>query len=206
MDVVFVGHAVPERLAGELSGISIAGNKMQLNIIKYLAPNVEHFFSTTVYPISSYKNDGHIVYKREEIELFESVTTIRVPFINLFYIKQVCQIIANYWELKKIVKKYPNTILFTFNMYPQIGLPSVLIKKKYGNKIVCLLADLPIDDDYGRKGISKIIHRRFNKMTERYIRQVDKAIVLNKLAWELYAPQAEYIVIDGGIDIDHKDA
>ena len=133
MNIIFVGYAVDEDIAETLSGISVAGNKMQLNVLKYIEPEFERILSTTIYPVSSFPNDGHLYYKKKNNHVVGGVYSVRIPFINISGIKQLCQIINNFRELKKMIKKYPDAMLFAFNMYPQVGLPCMWIKKKYGN-------------------------------------------------------------------------
>ena len=200
MDIIFIGYAVNDRIAEKLTGISIAGNKMQLDVLKYMEPAFENVFSTTIYPVSSFPKDHKLYYPKNKDVVVGNIQSIRVPFINITGIKQICQIINNYLEIKKLAKKSPDALLFTFNMYPQVGLPAVWIKKRYGNKIACLLADLPIDDNYNRSGIKKKIWDHYFHKTESFIKQIDKAIVLNKHAWELYCPGSECLVMDGGMD------
>ena len=77
------------------------------------------------------------------------------------------------------------------------------IKKKFPRlKTVCLLADLPIDDNTNRKGFSTILRKLFEKSTWKSMKNCDKYIVLNKHVIEKYLPKKRYIVIDGGIDED----
>lgn len=204
MNIIFMGYVVPEETAERLSGASNAGNKMQLNLLKYLAPQVDNLTVTTIYPVSSFRTDGRLFYRRKEGKLINKINVIRISFINIVLLKQIIQIIGNYKEVKKLVKKRPDSILLTFNMYPQVGIPAIWIKKRYGCEIVSLLADLPIDDNYERRGIGKKIFEWFNKLTRNAIQQIDKAVVLNKYAWEKYAPQAKCLVMDGGIDIDEE--
>ena len=205
MKIIFVGYAVSEDAAETLSGISVAGNKMQLNVLKYIGVEFEQVFSTTVFPVSSFPNDKKIYYEKKIDHIVGDVFSTRISFINLPGIKQLNQIVGNYRQIKKIIDMNPDSMLLTFNMYPQIGIPAVWIKKKYGNKIACILADLPIDDDYGRRGIKKLIRELFNEITRRNIREIDKAIVLNKVAWERYCPQAECLVVEGGVDVQNDE-
>src|SRR4051794_37978308 len=96
--------------------------------------------------------------------------------------------------------------IFTFNMFPQIGLPAKWLKQKYGVQVISLLADLPIDDRVNRKGISKFLRKWFDTLTKKTINFCDKIIVLNKNAAERFAPNTDYIIIDGGININEYDS
>lgn len=198
IDIVFLGYCVSKEEAEKLSGISIAGNKMQLDLLTHIKPYVKNLDITTVYPVASFPADKKLIYREDIIKLTDCITAERVSFFNVPLFKQISQIFANYRVTKKLVKKRKNAIILTFNMYPQIGLPAIWIKKKYGNRIVTLLADLPIDDNYARSGISKWIFQIFNMVTVKLLRQIDDAIVLNRKAWEIYTPQARCLIMEGG--------
>lgn len=200
MDIVFLGYCVSKDIAENLSGVSIAANKMQLNLLTSINSYIQNLYITTIYPVASFPVDKQLIYGEKSIEITDCLRSERVPFLNLPLFKQINQICANYRIVKRLVKKNRNTILLTFNMYPQIGLPAAWIKKKYGNRIVTLLADLPIDDNYVRSGISKWIYQFFNTITIRLLKQVDDAIALNRKAWEIYTPQARCLIMEGGYD------
>lgn len=200
MNILFLNYVVNKEKAETLSGVSIAGNKMQMNILKNLVSNKEiNVKSITLYPIASYPNDKKIYIKTKEISIIEEITSIRIGFLNLKLIKQVWQTLSVYNQAKKLIND--DTIILSFNAFPQIGIPLMLLKKKFNSKIVSILADLPIDDKVGRKGISLLARKYFDKLTRKSILSCDKLIVLNKHAIELFAPETRYIVVEGGIDI-----
>lgn len=198
MNIIFLGYCVSKDMAENLSGISIAANKMQLDLLTNIKSYVKDLDITTIYPVAPFPVDKKLIYRKESIEVSDYLKAERVPFFNIPLLKQINQILANYKIVKKLVNEHKNAILLTFNMYPQIGLPAVWIKKKYGNRIVTLLADLPIDDNYVRRGISKWIYHFFNRITVKSLKWVDDAIVLNQKAWEIYTPQARCLVMEGG--------
>ncbi len=200
VDIIFLGYCVNKETAEKLSGISIAGNKMQLGVLRHMRQYVRNLDITTIYPVAAFPVDKKIIYRQAEIKLSDNIRAKRVSFLNIPLFKQISQILSHYKAVKGIARKNRNAIILTFNMYPQVGLPAVWTKKKYGNKIVTLLADLPIDDNYARHGIGKWIFRLFNVMTVKLLGQIDGAIVLNQKAWELYTPQARCLVMEGGYD------
>lgn len=202
MNIIFLGYCVSKNTAENLSGISIAANKMQLNLLSNIKPYVRNLDITTVYPVAAFPVDKKLIYRKESIEVSDCLKVERIPFLNIPVLKQLNQILANYKSVKRLVKKHKDAILLTFNMYPQIGVPAAWIKKKYGNRIVTLLADLPIDDNYVRRGFSKWIYQLFNIITVDSLKLVDDAIVLNRKAWEVYTPQANYLVMEGGYNAD----
>lgn len=200
MKILFLGYAISKKEASDLYGASVAGNKMQINVIKELSKyNKLNLNSITVYPVAAYPK-GKIYVKKEKINLFPNFYSTKVSFINLPIIKQLFQAISVYREGRKLIKKDKNQIILTFNMFPAVGLPAVLLKKRYGCKIVCLLADLPIDDTLNRKRVETFLRKVFDYLTKYCIKKCDKLIVLNENAVKEYAPGTEYIVVEGGID------
>lgn len=202
MKILYLGAVTNRDMIEKLSGGSVAGNKMQLNLLENLVQysDVKIDILSNL-SIAAFPKDKKVYVKKDNIELSDGLSATQIPFINFPIIKQVWQTISIYNEAKAILSKDKDYIIFTFCLFPQQGLPLLLLKKRYGCKVVSLLADLPIDEDYGRKGVSKILRKIFDKLTRVAILACDNLIVLNKEVINQYAPNANYIVIDGGIDL-----
>lgn len=202
MKLLFIGYAVNTNTASNLSGVSIAGNKMQVNVIKELHKRLKDNLDViSIYPIASFPHDKQVFVKKDKLELFDGCITHRVAFTNLPLIKQISQINSVYREAKKLIDK--DTVVFTFNMFPQVGLPAISLKKKYGVKVCSLLADLPIDDNTVSKSkVRKFFRGIFDRYTEKAIKSADKLFVLNEQAAKDFAPGIPYIVIEGGVEKD----
>jgi glycosyltransferase involved in cell wall biosynthesis len=203
LKVLFLGYAVDENIANSLTGVSVAGNKMQLCILKNLARYEDIDLDViTIYPVAAFPHDNNIFIKKDVINLYNNIKAIKAAFLNVPILKQLWQTMSVYCEAKRIVKEDKNTIVFSFNLFPQIGLPLVWLKKKYHCNTIALLADLPIDDKTDRRGISKIFRDLFDRLTRKSISECDHLIVLNKHAVERYVPGKDHIVVEGGIDIE----
>lgn len=199
MKILFLGYAVNNITIEKLSGASIAGNKMQLNILKNLNDYRDSKIdSITIYPVASYPKDLKKYIKKEEISIFENLKSTKIGFVNIKPIKQIWQTVSVYQQAKKMIEK--DTIILTFNVFPQIGIPLMMLKKKYNSKTVAILADLPVDDQVNRKGLSTLIRFLLDEMTRRAINKCDKIIALNKQAVILYAPEKEFLIVEGGIN------
>lgn len=199
--LIFLGYAIPEIEVEEATGISYAGNKMQLHIIKELSGYEDlNIKGITIYPCASYPHDHKLFYFRRQMELQSEVFFVAVRFLNLPIIKQLCQIWGTYVEVKRMLRRYQGAEILAFNMYPQVGTPLWWLKKSRRTTIVtAILADLPIDIDNRRQGLSRIVRKWFDEQTKRNIRGLDKAIVLNNVAAERYLQGQKYIVVEGGI-------
>lgn len=200
--IVFVGYAVNEQLANELSGASVAGNKMQVNILKELNEYDDIELKVfSIYPIASFPREHIIWNKGRKVSVYNGLTAYCVPFINIPLFKQISQALSIYHYAKKEINK--NTKVLCFNAFPPIGLPVKWLKKKFDCETCALLADLPIDDDTHNKNfIRNYLSYIFNQNTKKNIKEFAKIIVLNDYAAKIYAPGAEHIVVEGGISLD----
>lgn len=198
MRIVFIGYAVGSETVERLIGASVAGNKMQLSVLKELSKRDDvDLRIITVYPTAAYPQ-GKLFYTKERTMLFEKQDTIRVGFFNLPIIKQFMQAVGVYRNARTLVDK--NTTIFTFNSYPPVGLPAVWLKKRFGCKIGSIMADLPIDDNKtGRNWLSKLLIESFDSITKKTIKLYDYHVTLNKNAVDKYANGKPYIVVEGGI-------
>lgn len=199
--LIFCGYLIPQEETGCYKGVSIAGNKMQWNIIKNLAKSdLYDIECLTISPLASFPKQKVFYQNREKVELIDNVYVTKIPYINLPVVKQYLQIKATTNSLCRLLSKYPDAIILSFNLFPQIGVPLRKIKKKFPKcNIVSILADLPIDDNTHRKGFSKILRKRFDNSTWKSIQLCDNFIVLNEYVAKTYFPKKNYLVIDGGV-------
>lgn len=201
MKVIFLGAMVPPDRIAQCSGLSIAGNKMQYNIAMHLAKHSDvKLCILSELPLAPFPKDKRIVIKKYRTALWDDTEYIEVPYINIPILKQVLQIRGFIRAAKKRIDS--DTVLLSMNLFPYNGCAFVKLRQKYGLKSAAILADLPIDDNYTRKGISKIFRKKFDDITKRNIQKCNDFIVLNKFAVESYAPDANYIIMEGGIDAE----
>lgn len=201
MKLLFLGYAVDPSLTSVLSGASVAGNKMQVNVLRELSRYEDiDLKCITVYPVAAFPRDKKLYIPKATIDVVDGVSSLRVPFLNFPVIKQLWQTQAVKHAAKKLADK--DTVVFTFNLFPQIGLPMAWLKKKLGCKTFCLLADLPIDDNPNSKNpLRNLLRRIFDQKTRKAIQECDKFAVLNKHAMEIFAPDKPYIVVEGGVEM-----
>lgn len=202
MRVLFLGSVTNELEIETLSGKSIAGNKMQLNLLRGLNQydDVEICVISTLSIASFPKDKIYQRYSKSQIDT--SLFVKQVPFLNIPILKQVSQTFSififtfNYLLLNK------NTIIFSFNIFPQQGLALYINSLIFKCKTVTLLADLPIDDVTDRNSLWKFLRFIFDSITEILISKIDNLIVLNKNVIEHYGFKKKYIVIEGAINKD----
>lgn len=202
MKLLFLGSATSREMVKTLSGGSVAGNKMQINILENLAL-MDHvkIDALSVLSVAAWPHDKSFYVPQRRLEISEELSAVQISFVNLPIIKQIWQMSSFYWQASKILRADKDYIVFSFNLFPQQGIPLLRLKKKFGCKVVSLLADLPIDDNCQRTGISRFFRKIFDNLTLKAIAGCDHLIVLNENAVREFAPQANYIVVDGGVDL-----
>lgn len=201
MNIIFLGYLVPLEKMNQYSGISVAGNKMQYNIINELnkLPNVT-VHSVSVLPHACYPRDKHILVGKKEYE-YHGIKCNEVFYWNLPIIKQVTQIVSVYRKAKSLVKSLKkadeDVLVMGFNMFPQVGIPMKKLRKY--TETLCVLADLPIDDNTDRKGVSKWLRSIFDWNTKRNLSSCDNFVVLSEYVKEEVLPDKKVLVVEGGI-------
>lgn len=199
--ILYIGYAIPKDMVGSVPGASVAGNKMQLNVIKELA-NAFRLHCISIFPIAAFPRGKDMVVKAKTITLCLDIDT-NVPFmVNLPIIKNFSACIHTYLTARKVVKREGVKRILTFNMFPYTAWPALRLKKKYGCEVISLIADLPIDDNVGTKGVKKHLRKWFDNYTKKAITLCDKVIVLNEEASREFAPGIPHIVIEGGVDVE----
>lgn len=202
MNIVFMGALVAPEQIPQMSGVSIAGNKFQYNIAKYLAKHDGvHLYVLTALPLAPFPHDKRIIITKFYKKIQDNVEYCEIPYINIPVIKQLTQMKGFVSCARKLVGTKP--ILLSMNLYPHIGCAFLKLKKRYHLKGAAILADLPVDDNYTRKGISKIFRSIYYEITAKNIRKCHDFIVLNENAVKEYAEESSnYIVMEGGVDLE----
>lgn len=201
--IVYLGYVIPPEEADRASGASVAGNKMQWNVVTNLSDGDDTVVScVTVTPYAAFPHDKKIFQKTEKTMLMDNIPLYRVSYLNLPVVKQVWQIISVYVAAQKQLKNDPSATVLCFNLFPQIGIPVRWLKRRFPKcQAVCLLADLPLDDNTDRHGLSRRLRKLFDDSTRKSMAVCDKYVVLNKAVADKYLPGKPFIVIDGGVDM-----
>lgn len=202
MKILFLGYLTTTDEANRLNGASVAGNNMQLNLLKEMVKQGVEVTAVSILPVAPYPIDNTKYVKYKEYQI-DGINVVQIPFFNVRILKQIWQTYSVYNYAKKYLNDNIDAEILCFNMFTQVGKPAVWLKKKYKKRITSLLADLPIDSIKNRNIVSKFFRSVFDNNTARNIRCLDKAIVLNINAHEQFAPQAEFIVVDGAVDLSN---
>lgn len=199
MKILFLGSIHDIENNKLMSGTSVAGNLMQVNILKTLLSLGYEIEVLSVPSVAAFPKEKKI-YFRKFYENISRITINQINFINIPLIKQLNQSISLYKAAKNIVIKGKIDLLICFNLYPQIGNPAMKIQKKFKIKTIAVLADLPIDDNNQRSWFMKKIYSLFNLVTINNINKTHNFILLNEGAINTFNIKGKYILVEGGID------
>lgn len=198
-DVIFLGYVIRPEEANTATGASVAGNKMQWNVVRHLSDHDDlRVHCVTVMPLAAFPRDRKLWQGRRRVQLTEKVASTRIAFMNVPVIKQVWQTVNVYREARRLQRKHPDAVVMSFNLFPQVGIPLRRLGKKAST--VCLLADLPIDEQRNRRRLSLWLRRLYEKSAWKSMDACERFIVLNPHAAELYLHGKPYMVVDGGVD------
>lgn len=204
MKILFVGSVIKTEDCNKYRGASIAGNKMQLGLVKALYHHIGESLSIlSGYPIATYPSEKIKYCKGNSLELTNEIIAKKIPFINIFILKEMTKVINTFNLIIKWGKKNKKEkkIILCYNAFPYISLPVLLAAKVMGIKTICLVADVPIEGVVQNSGLRKIARKVETKATFKNLKKFDALAVLNENLIAEYSPDSRYIVIDGGFDL-----
>lgn len=182
MKVLFLGSVIKTEDCTKYKGPSVAGNKMQIGLIKGLSNLFgEGLTVFTQVPIAAFPKEKKLFIRKGEINLVNSISAFKVSFINLFIIKQLLLIINTFIMIVRwsLLYKSDKKVIICFNAFPYISIPVLFVGKIFKFKTVCLFADPPID--VVKRGlIGKCAKYIEDKATRNNIQKFDGLIVLNE--------------------------
>ncbi len=204
MKILYIGSAIHPNDIMRFSGPSVAGNKMQLGILKALhRVYLDDLSVLTQIPISQFPREKKIVVKSSSMNLADRLHANSISFLNLPFIKQIQMILHTKREVLKWCKQnqYEEKVILCFNALPQIAKPAIAYQKRFGYKIVTLLADPPIDPI--QRGFIKGLFKSLeNHMSISTLQFIDGVVALNQKMIDDYTPAQKSVIIEGGLDLD----
>lgn len=195
-EIIYIGYVTKADTADHVPGISIAGNKMQLNLLEQLKRNGHNIKVISVFPTAPFPK-GALLCKTYTQMLLDGIECYYPGFINIPFLKQICQIIFTYLALIRILKDPKKCCLLTYNSFGQVSIPAKWIKKITQVQTVVMFADPPVIN----KRMS-YIRQKFYENAEKQLKSYDAVIALNKNAVAKYMPDKPNIIIEGGIRLE----
>ena len=200
MHIIYLGIISRPEDIGKIGEASVAGNKMQYNLLKYLSRYEDLKIDiVSFHPYKAFHKSKKLFVKTAKEQLFDNVDLWQVGYINIPVIKQLIIPIVTYFKAKSFIKD-DNDILFAYDMYPNQGVPMSMLRRKVNDKTLCLLADLSVGQVKKAKGLKRLLRRLYESNTLSNMRKCKNYIALNENAMKAYVPESNYIIVDGGIE------
>ncbi len=199
MHITYLGIISRPEDIGKIGICSVAGNKMQYNLLHYLSEFDDVSIDVvSFHPYHSFPK-GKLFVKPQLEYLFDGKIKLwQIGYLNITVIKQLLYPLVTYFKAKSLTKH--EDVVFAYDMYPTQGIPLSWLKKFVGGKTICLLADLSLGGVRKENGFRKFLRKLFDRSTLQNIKKCDYFIVLNENAAKVYAPHSRYFVMDGGIE------
>ncbi len=200
MHIIYLGIVSRPEDIGKIGEASVAGNKMQHNLLKHLSEHEDLKIDiVSFHPYKSFHRSKKLFVKTTKEQLFDKVDLWQVGYINVPVIKQLIIPLVTYFKAKSLLVD-DSDVLFAYDMYPNQGVPMTLLRKKVKDKTLCLLADLSVGQVEKQRGFKKLLRKAYESNTLSNMRKCKNYIALNENAMKKYAPHANYIIVDGGIE------
>ena len=200
MHIIYLGIISRPEDIGKIGEASVAGNKMQYNLLKHLSSYED--LKIDIVSFHTYKPFRHskkLFVKTTKEQLFDGVSLWQVGYLNLPVIKQLILPVATYFKAKSLIVD-KDDILFAYDMYPTQGIPLTMLRKRVKGKTLCLLADLSVGQVKKAKGFKKLLRKLYEGNTLSNMKKCKNYIALNENAMKAYAPHSNYIIVDGGVE------
>lgn len=200
MKILFLGYVVTADEANELSGASVAGNTMQLELIREmeLMPDVE-IDVCSLLPLATFPKEPRGRIRASQRDIGPGIGSYRPGFLTLPGLKQSSQIMSMTRAASRLAKHQNYDYVLAFNMLPLVGVAAWWMKKRHGVPVACLLADPPVVTTDNNSWLASAALRAYNWWTRRLLGVVDRVISLTPDAARAFVPQARALTLDGAV-------
>lgn len=177
-----------------------AGLIMQRNYIK----EIEKKNSIDIISIESIPLfvKSRILFNKKSNYFFSKSFVTSIPFVNIRYLKQISQSINLFFHVITRLKKCD--YILTYNFYPIINFPLLVIKFLTKKKVYSILADIPDNSNMDfEKNYSKCIKSLSINFSNFAIKKLSGSVVLSRYTINKYNLKNS-IVIENGVDSSLK--
>lgn len=200
MHIIYLGVISRPEDIGRIGEASVAGNKMQYNLLKYLSRYEDlQIDVVSFHPYKAFPHCKKLWIPKTKEQLFDNVDLWQVGYPNLPVIKQLIIPLTTRAMAKKLIRSKDDVIML-YDMYPNQGVPMAMLRKSVNDRTVCLLADLSIGGVVKEKGLRKFLRKFYDRSTLSNMKKCGNYIVLNENAAKAFVPHSQYMVMDGGIE------
>ena len=200
MHVIYLGIISRPEDIGKIGEASVAGNKMQYNLLRHLSEFDDMKIDVvSFHPYKSFRKSHKLFVKSSREQLFNKVDLWQVGYPNIPVLKQFLLPMITWFKARSLIKGNSD-VVFAYDMYPTQGIPMSKLCRKVRGRTICLLADLSVGLVGKTKGLRKLLRWLYEKNTLSNMQKCNNYIALNENAMKKYVPKSNYIIVDGGID------
>lgn len=195
MEIKFVGSLIHENDVTHNSASSVAGNKMQMGIIKGLYRINKKISVISAIPNKMFNGKGKLLQHRSKGYLYEDVEVKYISYINFIFLKQLTYFFSYLFNILSwcVKSREKEKVLLVYNPISYIAWPAIIIGRIFKCKTVCIIADLSLHNN------SDLLRLLEDKIEIYLIKRFDKLIPITKNIAKDYSKGQPYLVIEGGV-------
>lgn len=201
MALLFISNIVPDCKEYQNPAFARSGNNVLLGIADHLSTQKDVTILSCM-PIPAFPK-GPLFYRPKTYKLASGSNIEFLPILNIKLLKQIvwgilCFIYIIKWSRKRTKSK--RTILLYNTYTPPISW-IYRAARVSRSKLYAILYDLGMPSKkLGLSLLTRFGYRVQEKKAKKYISKIDGRIVINENIIDYYAPNKDYILVDGGIN------
>lgn len=199
MSILYISNVVPDREPFNGAGFARSANNVLTGIADALPADTVNI---SCRPIASWPN-GPLWLKRETVELESGRKIEMLPTLNIKILKQIFW----GWKIRGIVKRWScqqkegEREVLVYNLYTPPVKDLINACHHYGCRLTAILYDLGVPPKRLKLSRATMMgYRHMEKQFEKYIPQLDGRVIINESIIRHYAPDKDFLLVDGGIN------
>jgi len=198
-----VGSVLPETLCMQMPACNMSGNKFQIELLKAIRTATgEPIYTISTLPIGVFPKSKRIVSAAADIDIADGVSGLLIPFINVFFLKQISIGVMNFVVLSIWLWKHrrERRFVLVYNLYPPMSYPVLAATRLLGGKAVAVVPDFPHKLSFNFQGWKGVL-TRINVWLEAYSLSYFAGIIpFTQYVVEDFAPGRPMMIMEGGVD------
>lgn len=206
--ILFLGFAIPDDVMEEVAMHDpfpqVQANKLQWNLLRGLYNNgVENIDVLSSMPVFDYPHSPYFIAKGPKFNQANIAGRI-FPYINVVVLKHLSRFIMCFAHVYNWLIKHPgeetDRRILVYGLNSSYLYALVLIKLFFKIKIINIITDIPIDDDFKESRFRRFLRKIDKNLLWFGMKKMDAAIVLTYVIAKDYVPSLPSFVLEGMIE------
>lgn len=202
MDILFLSSLIPDKPEYINQAFSRSGNNVLMGIADSLYKSNYSVDCISYRPTPSYPR-APIFIKKEVTNLASGLQIQILPTVNIKAFKNLCEGLGCFQVIKKWKKRHKgdDCRVLVYNIYDP-PLPFLYYAcKLYDIKLYCIFYDLGVPPkNLNLSRITMVSYKVSELFVSRYMKKIDGRIIINESIINHYAPNSDFLLIDGGVN------